>query len=135
MARWSFLLGKADETYLQWVNDGSQIHDYVPLRHDPQSVARAFRIREEMRKELGFDVPEGAAELIGTDGFIVYGGCAYLPVGIDLATVRDAHLGGGLEQAKDVLPWPRDMESILVYEEDGIRKGFSIARGKEVPVP
>lgn len=135
MARWSFLLGKADEAYMQRVNAGMGKHDYVPLGYEPHIAAQAFKIRKEMREGIGMTGPEQVGELAETDGFILHGGFAYLPLGIDLNQVKAAHRAGILEQAKDALPWPEDVESILVCEEDGVRKGISIARGQEVPVP
>jgi hypothetical protein len=135
MARWSFLLGKADEAYIQRVNAGMEESDYVPLSWEPHIAARAFKIRQEMREGIGLTGPERASELAETDGFILHGGCAYLPLGIGLNQVKAAHLSGILEQAKDVLHWPEDIESILVCEGDGVRKGISIATGHEVPVP
>jgi hypothetical protein len=135
MARWSFLLGKADEAYVQRVNAEMEERDYVPLGYEPHIAARAFKIREEMREGMGLTGPEQAGELAETDGFIHHDGYAYLPVGIGLDQVKAAHRSGSLEQAKEVLPWPQGVEAILACEENGVRKGISIATGQEVPVP
>jgi hypothetical protein len=135
MARWSFLMGKADGAYIQRVNAGIEESDYVPLSCEPHITARAFKIRQEIREAIGLTTPERASDLAETDGFILHGGFAYLPLGIGLNQVKEAHLSGILGQAKDVLHWPEDTESILVCESDGGRKGISIATGQEVSVP
>jgi hypothetical protein len=136
MARWSFVLGGGDPgAFMQRINAGMEGLDYVPLRHEPHIAVRAFKIRQEMRERFGLTDPEQARPLCGTDGFILHGGCAYLPLGNSLQQLKTAHRGGALAQAKDVLPWPEGVESILVCEEDGVRKGISIATGLEVPVP
>lgn len=135
MARWSFLLGMAGEAYMQRTNAEMEESDYVPLSYEPQIAARAFKIRAEMREAMALTVPEQAGDLTDTDGFIHYDGCAYLPLGIGLAQVKAAHRSGSLAQAKEVVPWPEDVEAILVCEEDGVRKGISIATAQEVPVP
>jgi hypothetical protein len=135
MARWSFLLGKGSEAYMQRISAGMEGHDYVPLSYEPPLAVRAFKIREELREVIGRTGPERASDLADTDGFILHSGCAYLPLGIDLDQVKTAHRSGLLEQAKDVLPKPEGVELILVCEDGGVRKGFSLARGQEVPVP
>lgn len=134
MARWSFLLGMADEGYMQRIGAGMEGHDYVPLRYEPQIAVRAFQVRKGIREAIGLTDPEQAGDLADTDGFILHNGCAYLPLGIRFDQVEAAYVSGMLEQAKDVLPWPRDVEAILVCEKDGVRTGFSL-RGREVPVP
>lgn len=135
MARWSFLLGRTDEAYMQRINAEMEERDYVPLGYEPKIAVQAFKIREEMRAGMGLTGPEQAGELAESDGFIHHNGCAYLPVGIQLNQVKEAHRSGALKQAREVLPWPEGVESILVCEEGGVRKGFSIAKGLEVSAP
>jgi hypothetical protein len=134
MARWSFLLGMAGEAYMQRISAGMEGNDYVPLRYEPTISVRAFQIRKGIREALGLTDPEQADDLADTDGFILHDGCAYLPVGIRFDQVEAAHVSGMLKQAKDVLPWPKGVEVVLVCEKAGARKGFSL-RGWEVPVP
>ena len=136
MARWSFQLRSENGAFMQRINvEMEDCDDYVPLRDGPEINVRAFMLREEMRAAMGFDGPEQLRDLAGTDGFIRHRNCAYLPLGIRLNQVRRAHRSGALRHARDVLPWPEAIESILVCDEDGVRRGISIMTGEEVPVP
>jgi hypothetical protein len=69
------------------------------------------------------------------DGFIVYNGRAYMPIGLDLDQPSGAYFREALDQAKDVLPWPRTLSPVLVYREGGDLRGMSIETGREVPIP
>jgi hypothetical protein len=135
MARWSFQLGSEIGAYIQRINVEMEEHDYVPLRHNPDIAVRAFKLREEMRVAMGLTGPEQLRDLAGTDGFIRHQNRAYLPLGIRLNQVKAAHRSGVLRQAREVLPWPAAIDSVLVCDEDGVRKGISVVTGEEVPVP
>lgn len=137
MARWSFLLEQgASRAFMQQVNAAmAEELTYVPLRHNPRAIVRALKIRDELRRSIGLNGLDGAESLCETDGFIVHRGRAYLPLGLDLNTITDAHRDGALERAKDVLPWPRGLTAILVCEEGGVRRGVSLEKGQEVHVP
>lgn len=137
MARWSFLLDKnASSEFLQRVNAAmSENLAYVPLRHNPRAIIRAFKIREEIRTAVSVEGPERAEDLCRSDGFIAQGGRAYMPLGLDVKKVTEAHRDGALAQAKDALPWPRDLSPILVCEDDGALRGVSVETGREVAVP
>lgn len=137
MARWSFLLDKdASREFLQRVNAAmSENLAYVPLRHNPRAIVRAFKLREEIRTAVGLKGPERAEDLCGTDGFVVHGGRAYMPLGLDLTKVTEANRDGALAQAKDALAWPRDLSPILVCRDDGELRGVSVETGQVVAVP
>jgi hypothetical protein len=135
MARWSFQLGSEIGAYMQRINVEMEDCDYVPLAYEPSIAARAFKLREEMRSAMGLNGPEHLRDLSGTDGFISHQNRAYLPLGIRLNQVKAAHRSGALRQAREVLPWPEETESVLVCDDDGVRKGISIVTGEEVPVP
>jgi hypothetical protein len=135
MARWSFQLGREIGAYIQRINVEMEEHDYVPLRHNRDIAVRAFKLREEMRAEFGLTGQEQIRDLAGTDGFIRHQNRAYLPLGIGLDQVEAAHRSGALRQAREVLPWPEAIESVLVCDEGGARKGISVVTGEEVPVP
>jgi hypothetical protein len=136
MARWSFQLRSENGAFMQRINvEMEDCEDYVPLRYGPEINVRAFVLREEMRSAMGFDGPEQLRDLAGTDGFIRHRNCAYLPLGIRLNQVKAAHASGSLRQARDVLPWPETIESVLVCDEEGVRRGISVTTGEEVPVP
>ena len=135
MARWSFQLRGEKAAYMQRINVEMEDCDYVPLRYGPEINVRAFVLREKLRLAMGFDGPEQLRGLAGTDGFIRYRDCTYLPLGIRLKQVKAAHASGALRQAREVLPWPERIESVLVCDEDGVRRGISVMTGEEVPVP
>jgi hypothetical protein len=137
MARWSFLLNsEGDDAFYQQVN-AAMAEDlaYVPLRHNAKAIVRAFAIREEIRGLLGLGGSESAESLCGTDGFLVRGGRAYMPLGLDLHKVVSAHRTGALSQAKDALPWPEGVSSVLVCRDGGAFRGVSLETGHEVPIP
>lgn len=137
MARWSFLLDNSpDKAFIQRVNAAMRkIPSYVPLSYDEAITARALKIRHDLRKRLGLVDPERPEVLSDTDGFLVHDGRAYMPVGLALEQLEGAHRGGALDQAKDVLRWPRDLSSILVCDEGGELHGVSIETGRRVAVP
>ena len=58
-----------------------------------------------------------------------------MPVGLDLEQLKEAHSRGALDEAKDVLLWPRNLSPVLVYGEGGDLHGVSIEKGRRVPVP
>lgn len=137
MARWSFLLDNSpDKAFIQRVN--AAMHKglyYVPLTDEPSVTARALKIRRDLRARFGLTEVERPEALGDTDGFIVHRGCAYMPVGLDLEQLDEAHSRGALDAAKDVLHWPRDLSPVLVCDEGGDLHGVSIEKGRRVPVP
>lgn len=137
MARWSFLLDNSpDKTFIQRVN--AAMHKdpyYVPLTQDTCVTARALKIRHDLRQRFGLTKAERPRALGDTDGFIVHRGRAYMPVGLDLEQLKEAHSRGALDAAKDVLRWPRDLSPVLVYGEGGELHGVSIEKGRMVSVP
>jgi hypothetical protein len=137
VARWSFSLEHPEphRDYSQRVNAQMKEHDYVPLTYVPDVTVRGLKARNGLRGALGLTEPEKAVDLCAARGFVVNGNVAFLPIGVRFEDIQAAHRQGELKGARDVLPWPRDLESILVCEQDGVRRGVSLATGQEVPVP
>jgi hypothetical protein len=137
MARWSFLLDDhLDKEFVQQVNAAmSTVLSYVPLSHKAQTSARALKLRHDLRERFGFAGPERPEPSGDMDGFIVHEGCAYMPVGLDLEQLTGAYSRDALDQAKDVLPWPRTLSPVLVCHEAGDFRGVSIETGLKVPIP
>jgi SIR2-like domain len=137
MARWSFLLDNSpDKAFIQRVNAAMyKVPSYVPLRYDNTITARSLKIRHELRERFGLSDPERPETLGETDGFVVHAGRAYMPVGLTLEQLKEAHRGGALDQVKDVLPRPAGLSSILVCDEGGDLQGVTIEKGRKVRVP
>jgi hypothetical protein len=137
MARWSFLLDhRLDHAFIQQVNTAmSTVLSYVPLRYDGQTSARALKLRHDLRERFGVAGPERPEPRGDMDGFIVHEGCAYMPIGLDLDQLTSAYGREALDQAKDVLPWPRTLSPVLVCRESGDIHGVSIETGRRIPVP
>lgn len=138
MARWSFLLNnRLDHGFIQHVNTAmSTVLSYVPLGHDEVTTARALKVRSDLRERFGLIGPERPESRDEMDGFLIDDGArAYMPVGLDLEQLLVAHTRGALDQAKDVLPWPRGLSPVLVCDEAGTLRGVSIETGREVPIP
>jgi hypothetical protein len=137
MARWSFLLDNSSgKAFLQRVNAAMhKVPYYVPLTNDTSVTAKALKIRHDLRQRFGLTEAERPRALGDTDGFIVHRGRAYMPVGLDLEQLKEAHSRGALDAAKDVLRWPRDLSPVLVYGEGGELHGVSIEKGRMVSVP
>ena len=138
MLRWAYLLRKpADNQYVQRVNlQQAAEHGYVPLTLDPQTAARALQTRAELRQELGLTEPETINEALTAHGFVVDGGCAFLPVGLDHdELVPSCRPGGPIDHARRSLGHPTHLDCILVSDGPGGRRGVNIDTGKEVPVP
>jgi SIR2-like domain len=138
MLRWSYLLRKpAENQYVQRINlQQAAEHGYVPLTLDPQTTARALQTRAELRQELGLTEREMTGEALAAHGFLVDGGCAFLPVGLDHdELVRSCRLGGPIDLARRILGHPVHLDCILVSDRPGGRRGVNMETGKEVPVP
>jgi hypothetical protein len=137
MMRWSYLLRTpARDDFYQRANLQQAERGYVPLATTPSSTAQALRTRSEVRKALGWTKPESSREALENHGFLVAGGCAFLPVGLDHDELRNAcRPGGPIDQAKSTVPHPDQLDCILVSDEDGKRCGTHIDTGAEVKVP
>jgi hypothetical protein len=138
MLRWSYLLRKpADNQYVQRINlQQAAEHGYVPLTLDPQTTARALQTRSEVRQALGLSEPETTREALEAHGFLVGGGCAFLPVGLEHEElVSSCRPGGPIDHARRSLRHPTHLDCILVSDGAGGRRGVNIDTGKEVTVP
>jgi hypothetical protein len=137
MLRWSFLLGRPDpqRDLAQEVNVEMRGGSYVPLSHDPAVAAAAIKARSELRAALGFGPDEDLSQLLSGGGFLLTTTMAYMPLGISFEEVEAAYGDGSLDQARNLLPWPDDLECVLVCEANGGRRGFSLERCHEVSVP
>lgn len=137
MARWSFLLDNSpDNTFIQRVNAAMhKVLSYVPLTYDKSVMARALKVRHDLRDRFGLSEAERPEALGDTDGFIVHQGRAYMPVGLNLEQLGEAHRQGALDRAKDVLPRSRRLSPVLVCDEGGDLHGISIEKGGTVRVP
>jgi hypothetical protein len=138
MLRWSYLLRRREENqYVQKVNlQQAAARGYVPVALDPETSARALNTRMATRAAIGLTEPETTEEVLQTSGFLVHDGCAYLPVGLDhdelLSSCRP---GGPIEDARESLPHPRQLDCILVSDDPGGRRGVHIVTGSQVDVP
>ncbi|HEX2071014.1 MAG TPA: SIR2 family protein [Thermoleophilaceae bacterium] len=138
MLRWSYLLrAPAANQFIQRINlEQAAEHGYVPLTADPHTTARALGARMELRRRLGETGPESTGHALEDHGFLVQGGCAYLPVGLghdDL--VAGCRPGSQIDQARRTLGHPRHLECVLVSDTDMTLRGVSIDTGSEVPLP
>ena len=108
MLRWSYLLRKpAENQYVQRINlQQAAEHGYVPLTLDPQTTARALQTRAELRHGLGLTEPETTREALGTHGFLVGDGCAFLPVGLDYDELASSCRPGGANRPRSAEPRP-----------------------------
>jgi hypothetical protein len=136
MQRWSYLLRASTENDLfQRANLQQAERGYVPLTTDPSSTLRALRTRVEVREALGQTEPESSLEALSDHAFIVAGGCAFLPVGLNLSELTAAcRPGGQIDQAKQILAHPEHLDCILVPYGIGGRRGIHIDTGAEVDV-
>lgn len=137
MLRWSFLLGRPDprRDLAQEVNVEMREGSYVPLSHDPTIAVAAIKARSQLRAALGLGPEEDLSQLLGGGGFLLTTTMAYMPLGISFEEVEAAYGDGSLDQARNLLPWPDDLECVLVCEANGGRRGFSLERCREVSVP
>jgi hypothetical protein len=136
--RWAYQLRRSQENqYLQKVNlQQAAERGYVPLTLDPGTTARALNSRADLRAALGMPLHETTAEALASDGFIIDGGFAYLPIGLDqVELVGACRPGGPIEHTRRALPHPRHLECILVSDGPGGRQGVHIDTGREVSVP
>jgi hypothetical protein len=138
MLRWSYLLRKpADNQYVQRINlQQAAEHGYVPLTLDPHTTTRALQTRAKLHHALGLGDLETTREALEAHGFLVGGGCAFLPVGLDYdELVSSCRPGGPIDHARRSLPHPTHLDCILVSDGVGGRRGVNIDTGKEVAVP
>jgi hypothetical protein len=137
MAAWTFMLNDAVRSLgLQQVNAAmANSPPYVPLRHDPKALVRAFMTREDLYASLGMEGPGRSRELCDTEGFIVKGGQAFMPTGLDLNTLAASCKNGALDEATDVLHCPSGVSPVLVCKEDEALRGLSIESRQVVEVP
>lgn len=140
MLRWSYLLrGPQDDDFNQRTNlHATAQAGYVPLLRAPPTTVRALRTRIELRAALGHTAPESTRDALANHAFITdpARGVAYLPCGVDLATLRGgARPGGELQMTRETLPWPRHLDCVLVTDDAVGRRGINLMTGQEVSVP
>jgi hypothetical protein len=140
MLRWSYLLrGPQDDDFNQRTNlHATARKGYVPLLRAPTTTVRALRTRAELRASLGLAAPESTREALADHAFIVDPprGVAYLPCGVDLATLSGgARPGGELQMTRETLLWPRHLDCVLVVDDLAGRRGINLTTGHEVKVP
>jgi hypothetical protein len=137
MTRWSYLLRRpAHGGFVQRIN----LHEaaskgYAPLQADRGMTAQVLRTRCQLRRRLlGISADETSSEALADDGFLVRGGRAFLPVGLDLASLQEAcKADGAVRDALAALPHP-DLDCIAVPSSAGTEAdvGVSMDTGETV---
>jgi hypothetical protein len=140
MLRWSYLLRPPQQNhFMQRINlyDAAD-RGYVPLLADPPTTALALRSRAELRAALGMATEETTRDALADNSFVAApsDGVAYLPTGLDFASLRGAcRPGGELDAARATLHWPKHLDCVIVADASTGRHGVSLMTGMEVPVP
>jgi hypothetical protein len=135
MLRWSYILHPGSPSGLMQRSNLQQFGDsgYVPLTAFPDTTAKVIGSREALRARLKRTGPESIEEALENDGFVVNGGAAYLPVGLDMDRLKEACASGEvLEEVRLKLSHP-DLECVLV-PTDSADAGVSLGTGCEVGI-
>lgn len=138
MLRWSYLLSApAVNQFIQRSNiQQAAERGYVPLTADPDTTARALRDRDELRRRLGKTDPESTEDASADHGFVVSGGCAFLPVGRSFdELLAGCRPGAQIDLVRQTLGHPTHLDCVVVSDGDGGLRGINIATGREVAVP
>lgn len=137
MLRWSYLLASGlgrdliQRANVQRFGDSA----YVPLTAFPTVTSRALSSREALRARLGRTSPESSEEALENSGFIVAGGTAYMPLGLEMADLMETcRSGESLQEARLKFSRPTDIECVLVPADEADVGGINLGTGEKVPI-